>query len=233
MGRRIKRISNCKIDEVLDVDLGFRVDRNDEKLWDRYWKHTEYDDRTGCRNWIGAMSMTKGKKYGYGHLEIKGKTIYAHRFAWALHFGRIPPNTLVLHKCDNVRCCNPDHLFLGTHKDNTYDAIIKGRFASGSKCSNAVLNEESVLKARIEWWAHEGSRRGFIKKLAEKYGVAAPTMYKVISGESWGHVPGAKNNKYTSKSAFRTLKVEEILKPEDIKELKPYIVGISTIEDFS
>lgn len=86
---------------------------------------SEVDDN-GC--WIWTMS-----KYptGYGHLNWLGKGAgdYAHRVSWQIANGRgIPAGLFICHKCDVPACVNPDHLFLGTPKDNTQDAIRKGRF---------------------------------------------------------------------------------------------------------
>ena len=89
------------------------------------------ENERGCHEWYKAI----GKK-GYGviiigsRLDKSRKTLYAHRLSWQLHSGKpIPDGLLVLHKCDNRRCVNPDHLFLGTAKDNTQDMHNKDRAA--------------------------------------------------------------------------------------------------------
>lgn len=64
---------------------------------------------------------------GYGCIGYKGKVVKAHRLSFLFHYGHLPNDLLVLHKCDNPACINPDHLFLGTHYDNTMDMIKKGR----------------------------------------------------------------------------------------------------------
>ena len=97
-------------------------------LTTRFWK---YADRSGqCWTWTG----TKSQAYGALSASIPGerpRRIMAHRISWRLHHGDIPPRILVLHKCDNRICVNPDHLFLGNHRDNRQDCEQKGRALVG------------------------------------------------------------------------------------------------------
>lgn len=76
-----------------------------------------------CWIWTGS------RKNSYGQFQND----YAHRVSYRNFIGPIPVDTLVLHKCDNYLCVNPDHLFLGTHKDNMQDALAKGRIATGPR----------------------------------------------------------------------------------------------------
>lgn len=88
-----------------------------------------------CWLWTAAL---RGKT-GYGAFKLNGKVIDAHRFSYELHNGVIPENMLVCHICDNRKCVNPSHLFLGTYKDNHQDGVNKGRIING-------LNTEKLKK---------------------------------------------------------------------------------------
>jgi hypothetical protein len=75
----------------------------------------------GCWEWTGGL------RRGYGLIQADGKTVSVHRVSWELANGPIPVGMQVLHRCDNGKCLNPDHLFIGTQKDNIEDAVNKGR----------------------------------------------------------------------------------------------------------
>lgn len=76
----------------------------------------------GCIEWTGGLTGS-----GYAQTFVKGKRISVHRLVYESHNGKIPDGLFVCHKCDNPKCCNIDHLFLGTQSDNIRDAWNKGR----------------------------------------------------------------------------------------------------------
>lgn len=102
----------------------------------RFWDRVTFEPNSGCWLWTGNCKPT-----GYGELGVtdypgaKSKKVSSHRYSYELHNGSIDDGLCVLHRCD-VRCCvNPDHLFLGTKKDNYDDAVSKGRNHTNSKRS--------------------------------------------------------------------------------------------------
>lgn len=90
----------------------------------RFWERVK-SSRDGCWLWIGRRDAN-----GYGRIKVRQVLTWAHRISWWIHAG-VPANAMcVCHKCDNPQCVRPDHLFLGTHRDNALDCVAKGRHAS-------------------------------------------------------------------------------------------------------
>lgn len=98
--------------------------------------------------------------------------------------GPVPLGAIVCHHCDNRRCVRPAHLFLGTHKDNSVDAVTKGRTARGEKATRAILTEAQVLLIR------ESYIKGVVTMpmLADRFGVSKWTINSVLRRDSWRHV---------------------------------------------
>jgi hypothetical protein len=116
----------------------------DDSVSNRFWKHID-KQTNGCWVWTGSIF-----KNGYGRMRFGKYTRVSHRVAYELTKGDIPEGMLVCHSCDIRRCCNPDHLFLGTDADNVHDCQSKGRRAdiSGENHPMAKLNKEDVLRIR-------------------------------------------------------------------------------------
>jgi hypothetical protein len=126
------------------------------------------DNISGCWNWTG--NTTKG----YGQFRIGKSMVYTHRFSFEVHKGQIPDKMLVCHTCDNTRCLNPDHLWIGSNKENSEDKVKKGRESSGRGEKNgSVLYPERLARGSRHWRSRfpEKVKRGeehWTKKFPEK-----------------------------------------------------------------
>ncbi len=123
-------------------------------------------------------------KDGYGKMKRGGKCVKAHRQAYLELKGSIPEGMIVCHSCDNPSCINAEHLFLGTHKDNSDDKISKGRdrYADQSrhKNGNAILNESDISEIRS--LISQGMTN---KKIAEIFRVTHQNISCIKLGKSW------------------------------------------------
>lgn len=145
------------------------------------------DKKTGCWNWLKPNSI------GYGQFKINGRNIGAHRVSWIIHNGDIPEGLNVLHKCDNRRCVNPDHLFIGTQQDNVDDMIEKGRknyfcnppIMSGENNPRARLNFKQVKEIRKLYKERVSSGKGSIKKIADRFNISYTTAHSIITRKTW------------------------------------------------
>lgn len=108
----------------------------------------------GCWLWEGACTPE-----GYGTLSFKNKTVSAHRLSYAIH-NEHPGEMCVCHRCDTPMCVNPNHLFLGTHKDNARDKIKKGRGCIGEDHGSAKLSVREVRAIK----SATGSQRAIAKR---------------------------------------------------------------------
>ena len=104
--------------------------RKTKPIESRFWEKVNKTE--SCWVWVGSIT---GSGYGFLHYGTKTerKPYRAHRLSWELHYGVIPDGLWVLHKCDNRKCVNPDHLFIGDRSDNMRDCAEKGRVCTIGK----------------------------------------------------------------------------------------------------
>lgn len=138
------------------------------------------EPNSGCWLWLGMVSSG-----GYGRVwdDSLGRNNTATHVAWRLYLDKTVPVGLCLcHKCD-IRCCvNPDHLFVGTYKDNFDDMVSKGRFihARGERIGGVKLSERIVRSVLLDPRPNT--------HIARELGVASSTIDRIKRGDSWTHV---------------------------------------------
>lgn len=166
----------------------------DASFVERFWSKVQIGGLSECWPWTGSLARDPSKG-GYGHFSIsKHRTNRAHRVAYELVNGPIPKGLCVCHHCDNRRCVNPTHLFLGTQVDNVRDRHAKGRSRGGHKGPSrlplgelnvkAKLTGETVTQLRSMYAAGCGSQHA----LARRFGITQTQVSRIIRGENWCHL---------------------------------------------
>ena len=146
--------------------------------------NSEVDMISGCLVWTGAIL----KSGGYGAINAGGNVIVrAHRLAYETWVGRIPKDMFVCHRCDNRKCINPAHLFLGFPIDNSLDCSAKRRFRYGEKHQNAKMTARGVDAIR----SMPATTRADIVEMAARLGVSVTAVYDVLSKRTWNHQCGS------------------------------------------
>jgi len=136
-----------------------------------------------CWLWEGAKTPL-----GYGHMSIRknGKRVdaYSHRVSWETFCGPVPDGLEVCHRCDTPSCMRPDHLFLGTHRDNMRDSVQKGRWnrPKGEAHYRAKLTDGIVRNIR----ANIGLRS--ITDMARDVGVSYMAVWYICRRKTWTHI---------------------------------------------
>lgn len=134
--------------------------------------------------WIWTGETVRG---GYGRMRIGKKKVPASHVSWGIFYGNKQNDLLALHKCDNPACVNPNHLFLGTQKQNIQDALSKKRFPAGETHHNAKLSTSQVEEIRSKY--HKGHRyhpsATDQNSLAREYGVDQQTIWRIVNLKGW------------------------------------------------
>lgn len=156
---------------------------------ERFLSKVEIKDSKECWEWKAAY---RGK---YGAFKFNNKNIDAHRVSYLLFKGDIPKNMYVCHTCDNPKCVNPNHLFLGTHSDNMKDAFNKGRlnipitgqFKKGHKAINSNLSNEQVINIKLAL----NNRTTSLKDLAKLLNIPYQTIRDINCGRAYNNISSA------------------------------------------
>lgn len=140
----------------------------------------------GPLHWEDTPCVDHGKagnRRGYAQRQREGKLHYMHRMAYAdAHGLSLEGLGVVMHKCDNPRCINPDHLKLGTYQDNSTDMVQKKRQANGERHGNATLTDEQITWVRSVYRPRHPEYGG--AALAKALGVRQGTISNIITGRS-------------------------------------------------
>lgn len=131
---------------------------------------------------------TSKNKYGYSNACYRGKPISAHRLSYILFNKDYDPKLHVLHKCDNPSCCNPDHLFQGTHKDNMIDRDLKGRGFKikpkfGEESHSSRFKSEDIINIRDLY------KNGMTQRdIGKRYDAHQSVISNIVLRKTWKHI---------------------------------------------
>lgn len=149
-----------------------------------FWGLVDQGTPDDCWEWRGEIIRGKSPgKGGYGRFVYLDRRVSAHRFAWEASRGEIPEGLWVLHRCDNRKCCNVEHLFLGTRQDNIRDMCEKGR-------NNRKLSIEQVAEARAFYAKKNISQ----STLAVRYGVSPAAVQNIMKKCRFGETKPPEKN---------------------------------------
>lgn len=152
--------------------------------WEKLVSLVEFEPNTGC--WLWPYSLGGG----YPDFRLNKERWRGHRLSYLVSRGKIPTGMRVCHKCDVPRRVNPDHLFVGTAKDNTLDMVAKGRGGRpphifGARHHKAKLSEKDVTEIRVKY-KEPGVTAAL---LATQYPASASAIAAAATGATWKHLP--------------------------------------------
>lgn len=160
---------------------------NCRPLKSRIIESRKIDKSTGCWVWIKRLNST-----GYGALTCGSRVDntrrigLAHRISYEIFVGAIPDGLFVCHKCDNRKCFNPKHLFLGTALDNTRDCIAKGRYNFKHGWTGEAHPAAKLTVSDIRDIRRSSEDANF---LAKSYNINPAHVRSIWAGRSWKSVP--------------------------------------------
>lgn len=160
--------------------------RKVRSIEDRFWEKVgsrESGPNGECWEWDGAV---RANGYGVLNLGRRGQGIVrVHRLSWSIHHGDIPAEKWVLHRCDNRRCVNPGHLFLGNRQDNIDDCVSKLRHRYGDRGAFKIASSDAV--------AIFLSQEPY-SQISKKFGVSNGFISRIKNRQSWARATSQIQN---------------------------------------
>ena len=156
---------------------------------DRIKRLSIVDEQSGCWNWAGSTTNGYGRLITGSRTNGTRKSMTAHRYSYLSFNGEIKDSLFVCHKCDNKKCVNPSHLFLGTHQDNIDDREAKGRnnHVTGERVASSKLTVACVISAK-----RLRAKGLTFQAIADRFEVGKSAVMRAIKGETWkSPLPGA------------------------------------------
>jgi hypothetical protein len=158
------------------MKLGRLISKKNDPFWKFNQLYKKVD--SGCWEWSGTIGNT-----GYGYQNFNGKLWLAHRYSYFIHFGELNSKLFVCHKCDNRKCVNPEHLFLGSAADNINDMVIKKRHRFGERKSAAKLKDMDIENIKKLYRVHGL----FHREIAFIYSVSTRLIGDIVNNKRWTH----------------------------------------------
>jgi len=192
-----------------------------ESSYEYFNRKTVKNEENNCIEWIGWRD-----KDGYGGAYRNGKNIRAHRFSYELFIGPIPKGKNVCHKCDNPSCVNPDHLYVGTQRDNMYDKVERDRcnLKCGEEAKVSRLTEAQVVEIIRE--KKSGTK---VQRIIDKYAISKSTIMDIMQGKLWKHIDRDSIEPYKQPkkdSIGRTVGNKFVkLTEKDVKDIKQKLMN--------
>lgn len=215
-------------------NFGLKADNDPEKreralseFWAKVDKTPGHGPNGDCWEWSGAKDK---HGYGLGTITLVKGTGKAHRVSYILTYGDFARSLCVCHKCDNPSCCRPDHLFLGTPKENLEDCKNKGRnfIPTGSLCGTSVFTDEQVVELRKDY---SNGKYKNVQDMARILGFNHQTLMSMLKGKSYSNIPGACKIKHFQpaqngeKNPCAVLTTRDAKRIRRLKANKPYLTS--------